>query len=175
MKNSDILTLAAKAAARYGRNPFSAAEAEGIGVSFYSFHKLPGMYGVVAKHPFIALKTGLAPGAARVICAHELGHHFLHRAVAASGFFRESMIFGGAGRLEQEANLFAAEFLLSDEDILPPLRYGISPDALAEELSVPPQLIALKAAALRLKGASVQDVPPPARFLSDTVSPRAGG
>jgi len=166
MKKSDILTLAEAIAKKHGRDPFTAAEAEGIGVSFYPFHRLPGMYGVVAAQPFIALKTGLAPTLSRVICAHELGHHFLHRAVAASGFFKESVIFGGAGRLEQEANLFCAEFLLSDEEILPSLRYGTSTEALAEELSVPPELIALKAEALRLKGVRVQPDAPPARFLS---------
>ncbi len=170
MTSRDILALAAKIAEQYGRSPFCAAEAEGIGVAFYPFRKLPGMYGVVADQPFIALKTGLAPGAARVICAHELGHHFLHRAVAAGGFFKESVIFGGAGRLEQEANLFAAEFLLSDEEVLPSLRYGISAEAIAEELAVPPELIALKAQALRLKGIHIQPNTPPARFLSAVLS-----
>lgn len=170
MNKKDILTLADAMAKKHGRDPFTAAEAEGIGISFYPFHRLPGMYGVVADQPFIALKTGLSPALARVICAHELGHHFLHRAVAAGGFFKESVIFGGAGRLEQEANLFCAEFLLSDEEILPSLRCGISAEAVAADLSLPPELIAAKAESLRLKGERVQSVPPPSRCLSGIVS-----
>jgi len=43
MKKSDILTLAEAIAKKHGRDPFTAAEAEGIGVSFYPFHRLPGM------------------------------------------------------------------------------------------------------------------------------------
>ena len=91
MNGNDILALSERTAKSHRRDPFSVAEAEGIGVSFYPFRQLPGMYGVVAGQPFIALKTGLPPGTARVICAHELGHHFLHRDVAAGGFFRWRM------------------------------------------------------------------------------------
>ena len=95
MRRKDILALAGEMAALHDRDPFSAAWAEGVRVAFYPFRDLPGMYGTVLGIPFIAIQSGLSPMSARVICAHEMGHHFLHRPVADVGFLGESLVVGG--------------------------------------------------------------------------------
>ena len=169
MRRKDILALAGEMAALHGRDPFSAARAQGVRVAFYPFRDLPGMYGTVLGIPVIAIQSGLSPMAARVICAHEMGHHFLHRPVANVGFFGESLVVGGAGKLEREANLFAAEFLLSDGEVYEPLTVGISAEAIAQELSVPPELVAVKILSLTEKGIAVEGDEPPARFLKNGV------
>jgi len=65
-------------------------------------------------------------------------------------------------RAEREANLFAAEFLLSDEAVLPLL----SAEGAAETLEVPPELLLMKRIALGEKGMAVPCAEPPAEFLA---------
>ena len=52
----------------------------------------------------------------RVILAHEIAHSVLHTNITAA--FHEFTLFDDTDRQEYEANLFAAELLLSDDCVL---------------------------------------------------------
>ncbi len=52
----------------------------------------------------------------RVILAHEIAHSVLHANITAA--FHEFTLFDDTDRQEYEANLFAAELLLSDDCVL---------------------------------------------------------
>lgn len=53
----------------------------------------------------------------RFSLAHELGHYVLHREGEAEVFHRDEVSSLGTSRVEVEANTFAAELLMPEEDI----------------------------------------------------------
>ena len=86
------------------RDPRRLARELGVEILTRPFAAQKGAYTVVVRVPFIFLKEGLEPVLERIVLAHELGHHILHRAQAEErGGFREFDLFNAnAGRLERE-------------------------------------------------------------------------
>ena len=89
----------------------------------------------------------------RTLCAHELGHAVLHGELAAMRGFSELELFDMTVPAEYEANLFAAELIISDEELFRLLNdkdktfFGIS-----AELSIPAELLDFKFRLLKNKG-----------------------
>lgn len=153
---SELLSFAeaaGKAAEAYGvRDPYEIAEREGVRVCRYDLGSLNGMYTVLAGVPFIALGASLGKEEERLVCAHELGHHFLHKSLAETAALSDSAIFSGGGRLEYEANVFAAELLIGDGALLEAAKACGDVTCIAAELEVHPELLAIKGEILRKKG-----------------------
>lgn len=159
---------AAQILSRYQtRDPFEIAEREGVSVCYYDLGSLNGMYTVLCGVPFIALSAGLDRYGARLVCAHELGHHLLHRALAATAALHDGGIFSGGGRLENEANTFAAELLISDRELLSAARVCGSLSAAASELGHPEELVAVKSEILRAAGIGLRQLEIQADFLKN--------
>ncbi len=89
----------------------------------------------------------------RILCAHELGHALLHGELAAMRGFQELEMFDMTSATEYEANLFAAELLIDDKELLKLLNgsdksfFGV-----AKELYVPAELLDFKFRILKNKG-----------------------
>ena len=164
---ADILKIAELADgiyARHGtRDPFEIARAEGVRVCRYDLGSLAGMYVVIKDTPFIAISEGLESREAHTVCAHELGHHFLHLSLARTSALADSSLFSGGGRLENEANAFACQLLVSDDDILDAMNGKSELLTVASELGVPTELAAIKCEMLREKGYRIN----PLYFSSD--------
>ena len=66
------------------RDPFQIANALGINVmdDCENLGSLKGMYCIVKRNRFIFLNKDLSPQMKRIVCAHEIGHDRLHRALA---------------------------------------------------------------------------------------------
>jgi len=141
-----ISGLAKKAVLRYGtRNPFSFADAEGIRVmSCPDFKKLKGMYKIVLGQRFVFLNGNLSRSEAKFVLAHELGHDALHREMAENSIVQDEFILDMTLKPEYEANLFAAEFLFSDEAMRKLLREGLNPQEIAGRLRSNVSLVELK-------------------------------
>ena len=88
-----------------------------------------------------------------VLIAHELGHFALHKEIAMMKGFQELEVLEKRDTepLETEANLFAAELLLPDEDVLEALREHTFFEA-ASLLNVPAALLDFKYLLLQKKG-----------------------
>ena len=71
---------------------------------------LLGMHLKLLGQDFICLKSGLSPEERRATLAHELGHLLLHE--DQNTLFLASSTFLRVGRLEEEADRFAAKLLL---------------------------------------------------------------
>lgn len=108
----------------------------------------------------------------RIIVAHELGHARLH-ADAGIHAFHEFTLFDESSRCEKEANLFASELLISDDDFRSALEEGQSYSSAASALNVPPELLDFKARIMKAKGYSFNDSPITAGscFLKDVCIP----
>jgi len=105
----------------------------------------------------ITVNVDLPREVQRIIIAHELGHAVLHRRSGVHAF-HDLQLFDYTGTCEQEANLFAAELLLPDSEVLSALREGTVYTA-AAELCVPPELLDFKLRLLRTKGIALRESP----------------
>ena len=89
----------------------------------------------------------------RILVAHELGHDRLHKEIALLKGLQEIELFDMTQPTEYEANLFAAELLLGDDEVLALLNdedksfFGV-----ARELYVPAELLDFKFRVLKYKG-----------------------
>lgn len=86
-----------------------------------------------------------------VCLAHELGHCVLHPYSADARAFT-SISVDNTATTEYEASMFAAEYLIDDEDLLQLCMSGRSINEISRELNYPPELVTLKVKALQFKG-----------------------
>ncbi len=124
MQAEYLINTALKMVNIYGRNdPFYAAKQEGASVNFKDLGSLKGAYFGTMSTPAIVINENLDDTMKKVVCAHELGHHILHRKTTQSC---DSTVFNGSntGILEREANIFAAFYLIDKNTALELLSNG---------------------------------------------------
>jgi len=89
----------------------------------------------------------------KILVAHELGHDRLHKEIAMMKGFQEFELFDMTSPAEYEANLFAAELLINDEELLEMLNdEDISFFGVAKQLYIPADLLDFKFRVLKHKG-----------------------
>lgn len=107
----------------------------------------------------ITINSDLSEEFQRIICAHELGHAILHKDQSGVKAFHDFALFDAASRFEYEANIFAAEYLLKDIDVLELLNDDLSFFQAAAQLYVPAEILDFKFRTLKWKGYKVIDAP----------------
>ncbi len=119
----DIKCLAERLVDKHGtRDPFRIAEELGYTIIYTPLVGVRGFYQYLKRCHIIYLDSELDEATARFVCAHELGHSFLHRGL--NRIFMDTRTFIVTGRYETEANHFAVDLLHSDEDLQPYLSRG---------------------------------------------------
>ncbi len=134
-----------------GKDIVETAENAGAKVWSRPLGNLKGFYICERGTPYIIINDALDERTARIVCAHELGHDVLHRELAQGGI-REGTLFLSNNKTEREANLFAAEILLTDKAVLSELDYNNDPTTAAYNLDVPVELLEYKLELLVHKG-----------------------
>lgn len=134
-----------------GRDVFETAENAGVNVWFRVLGNLKGFYIFENNCRYIVINEELDEATKSVVCAHELGHDMLHRKLSVGGI-RENTLFLANNKTEREANLFASEILISDDDILSALSECDSIKRLSAQLGLPSELIQYKLEAMNFKG-----------------------
>ena len=83
--------------------------------------------------------------------------------------FQDFVLFDSASVTEHEANVFAAELLLKDEDVLELLNDDTSFFSVASLLRVPPELLDFKFRIMKRKGYQFREPPmqSDSKFLRD--------
>ncbi len=153
MDDDKIIRAARKYARKYGTtDPEILAGKLRITVSEEDFPSLKGMYIVIKRNVFIMLNKDLDPVMRRIVLFHELGHHALHRKETQA--FRELSLFSNmeTNRMEYEANLFAAELSLPDDEILEYIYEGRDVAFIAAAMQSDVNLVALKVKILNRRG-----------------------
>ena len=102
-----------------------------------------GFFLVNARRKIAVINSDLPIHIQRIILPHELGHGVLHWTPSLCTF-HETSILNETNRIEYEANIFAAEFMMSDDDVLEALQLGLNLFQTASELEVPPELLDFK-------------------------------
>lgn len=157
-------------------NPFRVCREKGILVIPQSLglepNAIKGFYYTRRRIKTITVNSDLPDVIQRIIVAHELGHACLH---ADSGIneFHDFGLFDESSIKEKEANLFAAEFLLNDNDVLEALNGDSTFFTAASQLYVPAELLDFKFRVMKWKGYKLMEPPLLARsnFLRDIEIP----
>lgn len=135
---------------RYGTNdPFEVLDAMHAVVKFSQAYPRDGLKGYCAimnKIQFVVINGNLKRSEQRVVAAHELGHLIRHKDDLKPGAaFKDHDIYNATGKKEREANLLAAEFLITDNDVLDLMQPSDSNFfTVASQLHVPAPFFAFK-------------------------------
>ena len=113
--------------------------------------KLKGFFFYQSRIPNIVIDSNVNEVLERILIAHELGHAVLHKEIAMMVGFQEMEVFDSTSTTENEANLFSAELLLTDEEVLEQLEERSFFQA-AQALYVPAALLDYKFRAMCEKG-----------------------
>lgn len=152
--NDYIINSSVKLFKKYKtRNPFEIADLLHIDVLFMDLGKLKGFYKRDGHNRFIVINDDLSEPVQRIVCAHELGHDQLHRDLAKSLTLQEFGVYDMTSKPEYEANLFAAELLLPDQDIMAHFEQGYSFYETAQLLETDNHLLAMKLMIMNDSGA----------------------
>ena len=147
-----------------GRTIFDTAENAGVKVWYRPLGSLKGFYLCENGVRYIVINEELDEMMRQAVCAHELGHDTLHRELSAGGI-RENTMFLSGNKTEREANLFAAEILVSDRALLSELSFNSDVNSAAFELGVPPELVQLKLELMNYEGYSFNLTETKSNFL----------
>lgn len=136
------------------RNPFELCDDMNIRVRYKDLGTaVKAYYFYQSRIKNIVLNTRSGRIVKKILCAHELGHALLHGELAAMRGFQELEMFDMTSRTEYEANLFAAELLIDDNELLELLNDNEkSFFDVAKELYVPAELLDFKFRILKNKG-----------------------
>lgn len=171
LRTSQIVERADELIRRCGtRDPRAMASELGVEILPRDFVSQKGAYKIVMRNPFIFIKSDLDPVMENIVLCHELGHHCLHRQEAESlGGFREFNLFDmRQGRLEYEANIFASQLSLPDEEVLRCIDLGYDIRATAAALMSDINLVALKIDTLISRGYRLVRQDHQSEFLRDS-------
>lgn len=114
-----------------------------------------GFFVIYKRKKHITINSDLPKVLQRVVLAHELGHCVLHSG-SSSAAFHEMTLFDTIDRKEYEANVFASELLLPDEDVLEVLNKDMFFFQAASALYVPSELLDFKFRILKRRGYKVE-------------------
>lgn len=112
----DIKKLTDSLVRKYGtRNPFEILDNLNAIVVFYPLEGVKGFYQYFQRNNIIYIDEQLPEHEKIFVCAHELGHMFLHK--KANAIFMDSRTQLTTSKYENEADRFAADLLIPDDVI----------------------------------------------------------
>ena len=149
------------------RDPHKIADELGIEIIYCPFKSQRGAYKVIMRNRFMFIKEDLHPVMENIVLLHELGHDSLHRDEATkAGGFKEFNIFDiRDSRMEYEANIFATQIALPDDDFLELAEQGYDVQQIASAMHSDVNLVALKADTLISQGYRLRPQEYKNRFL----------
>ena len=149
------------------RDPHKIADELGIEIMYCPFKSQRGAYKVIMRNRFMFVKEDLHPVMENIVLLHELGHDSLHRDEATKvGGFKEFNIFDiRDSRMEYEANIFATQIALPDDDFLELAEQGYDVQQIARTMHSDVNLVALKADTLISQGYRLRPQEYKNRFL----------
>ena len=112
----DIKKLTDSLVRKYGtRNPFEILDNLNAIVVFYPLEGVKGFYQYFQRNNIIYIDEQLPEHEKIFVCAHELGHMFLHK--KANAIFMDSRTQLTTSKYENEADRFAADLMIPDDVI----------------------------------------------------------
>ena len=142
---------------RFGtRDPFELLDAMGIVLiksNAYPHDGLRGYCTIMNQTRYVVINQKQPEEEQRVVTGHEAGHLIIHPEELKMGAFQDWDVYNAKGLLEREANLFSADYLLDDGEVLDLMH---SKDAdffrVAQELRIPTPFFAFKLYSMVARG-----------------------
>lgn len=121
---------------KYGtRDPFKIADVLGYTIIYTPLVGVRGFYQYIKRCHIIYMDNSLEDNVAGFVCAHELGHSFLHQGY--NRIFMDTRTFMVTSRYETEADHFAADLIYDDYDLQDYLGFPLPTAAACLGLSEP--------------------------------------
>jgi len=141
-------------------NPFELAEELGAHIRYDNIGSIKGYYCCMNRIRLIVINQDLDENMGRLVCAHELGHDRLHRNLAVVSPLRDTE-FNSPVLHEMEANQFAANILVPEDDFFELASYGYTDEQIAAALNIRVELVRIKSELLRQSGIQlrIHDIP----------------
>ena len=173
--NEKLFSVARALFRKYGTSdPFRIAEYLGFQVRFVDLKKTKGFCKLVMRNYFIFINANLSPEMQRMCCAHEIGHILFHkRYLATPEYLMHMELFDMHNRTEYEANLFAANLLIDDDELLDMVQRGLDVITTAASFGVNVNLLALKLAEMKKAGHPVNGPFTPNRKFLGRIEDRS--
>ena len=161
MKIEYIIDQVKKTVKKYDEtDPIRLADAMKIIVSYKPMGTdegcIKGFFVIAKRIKHITINSDLPEELQKVILAHEIGHAVLHKEDAQVAAFHELMLFDGVDHKEYEANIFASELLLSNEDVMDAINEDQFFFDAARQLCVPPEMLDFKFRIMKKQGFKVE-------------------
>lgn len=118
-----------------------------------------GFYLTQSRTRSVTINSDMSPVFQKMIAAHELGHAVLHTKSSGIKAFHDFTVFDTVSFMEYEANIFAADLLIDDSDILELLDSDLGFYEAASRLHVLPELLDFKFRVLKRRGYKITDTP----------------
>lgn len=133
---------------KYGtRDPFELAKSTNRIVLTVPLVGFRGFYQYIHRCHIIYIAEGLTEFERNFVCAHELGHSFLHTDLNAA--FIDGRTRFSKGKFETEANQFAVDLILSDERFI---EFAYRPvKDIADGLGISEELVRYRLKEIQLK------------------------
>ena len=155
MKNGYIYDETQKLIRKYKtRDPFKIMDDMHIIVGETSnFQKLKGFCFMSCKTIYVQISSFLSEEEKQIVAAHELGHIILHKTQLKMAPMKDDTLYNMQDNTEYQANLFAADLLLSDADIAD-MAHNEDLDyfSLCSTLNPTPELMSFKLYSLTKRG-----------------------
>ena len=152
-----ICKMAAHTIRKYDKtDPFRLAAAMHIVLLYESMgasdSACKGFYIFQSRKHVITINDDLSYEDQYIVLSHEIGHAVLHWQLAKSEPLREYSLYNQSSQMENDANYFAAEFLVSDDKVIECFDDGQDFFAAAKSLYVPPEMLDYKIRIMSEKG-----------------------
>ncbi len=155
MKNGYIYDETQKLIRKYKtKDPFKIMDEMHIIVGeTSSFQKLKGFCFMSCKTIYVRISSFLSEEEKQIVAAHELGHIILHKTQLKMAPMKDDTLYNMQDNTEYQANLFAADLLLSDADIAE-MAHNEDLDyfSLCSTLNSTPELMSFKLYSLTKRG-----------------------
>lgn len=139
----DIKKRADKLARFYRtRNPFEIIQGMNVILVTYPLEGVRGFYQYFQRNNIIYLDERLSEHDRKFVLAHEMGHMLLHK--KSNAIFMDSRTHFSTSKYESEADLFAINLLISDEEISEYKMNSFSSDQIARITGYHKKLIELR-------------------------------
>lgn len=105
------------------RDPFELLNGMNVIVTeSFAFSNLKGFCFLNCRTTYVVINGNLTDSEKRIVAAHELGHIVLHKDHLKLAPMKDSILYDMTGKLEYQANSFAADLLIPDAEIRSLLR-----------------------------------------------------
>ncbi|MCD7751521.1 MAG: ImmA/IrrE family metallo-endopeptidase [Lachnospiraceae bacterium] len=119
------------------------------------YDRLKGYCFLCCQTYYVMISSFLSEPEKKIVAAHELGHIVLHKQELKLAPMKDSVLYNMTSKTEYEANLYAANTLITDQDVEtlsqdPDLNYF----SMCSSLDVSPELMSFKLYSLARRGYS---------------------